>query len=221
MELFKYLKKRDFEALLESGSIRLGTLKNYQSSEHGTMVSDSMEGAKRFTGNYSNVTADSIKGSHALSSLISIGEGGGIGSLVMDNVVISEPNYLIFSMSSNYSDSDHKSWLDHESYDSCYKIIAPSTFFRRVTQKLNKLMPVKFLGLFEVHYYDEEIGMDFFDDKNSYPAFMLKNHDGFSTQKEIRAVWEPTTKEDITPINLNEQRLRSYVNFYRSLEIST
>ncbi len=93
------------------------------------MVSDSMEGAKRFSGNYSNVTADRIKESHTLSRIIKMDGGGQIGSLVMKNAVIREPNYFIFSMSSSYSESDHNEWLNRESYDSCYKIVFLIHFF--------------------------------------------------------------------------------------------
>lgn len=221
MELFKYLKSEHFDALSNKGSIRIGTLKNYQSLEHGTMVSDSMEGSKRFTGNYDNVTADQIKGSSALSSLISIGEGGGIGTLKMNNVVIIEPNYFVFSLSNGYSKSDHETWLEQQSYDACYKIATPNHFFRKVTKQINKIRPVKFLGLFEVHYYDEKNGMDFFDPKNSYPAFMLKDYDGFSTQKEIRAVWEPIEKEEIEPIFIKDIKLRSYVNLHAKVQAGT
>ena len=221
MELFKYLKSEHFCALSGIGSIRIGTLKNYQTQEHGTMVSDSMEGSKRFAGSYENLTADKIKGSSALSSLVSVGEGGAIGSLQMNDVVIIEPNYYIFSVSNGYSKSDHLTWIAQESYDACYKLTASNHFFRKITKQINKVRSVKYLGLFEVHYYDEKNGMDFFDSKNSYPAFMLKDHDGFSTQKEIRAVWEPIGKEDIEPIFIKDKKLRAYVSLHRKVLPST
>lgn len=217
MELFKYLKKGHFDALMCSGLIRVGTLRGYQSIEHGSMVSDSMEGAKRFTGKYTNLTADKAKESQALSSVIHIGEGGGVGTLEFTNIVIIERNYFIFSMSSIYSEADHKSWLNHESYNACYRIVDLNNFFRRVTNILNKKRPVRFLGLHEVHYYNEKQGMDFFDPKNSFPAFALKDFDGFSEQKEVRAVWVPISEEDIHPIVLHDTRLRAYVRLHRKI----
>lgn len=85
----------------------------------------------------------------------------------------------------------------------------------------NSVRPVKFLGLFPVHYYDEHQGMDFFDTRNSYPAFALKNTDGFSEQKEIRAVWAPIIRDiDITPANLNVADLRLYTCPHQKLEVS-
>jgi len=219
MELFKYLKSEHFDALSNKGSIRIGTLKNYQSQEHGAMVSDSMEGSKRFTGNYETITADQLKGSRALSSLISIGEG--ISNLQMNNIVIIEPNYFVFSLSSGYSKSDHDKWLEQETYDTCYKLATPNHFFRKITKQINKIRHVKFLGLFEVHYYDEKNGMDFFDTKNAYPAFMLKDYDGFSTQKEIRAVWETIEKEEIEPIFIKDIKLRAYVNLHAKVQTGT
>ena len=127
----------------------------------------------------------------------------------------------MFSLSNGYSKSDHDTWLEQQSYDACYKIAAPNHFFRKVTKQINKIRPVKFLGLFEVHYYDEKNGMDFFDPKNSYPAFMLKDYDGFSTQKEIRAVWEPIEKEEIEPIFIKDIKLRSYVNLHAKVQAGT
>ena len=178
-----------------------------------------MEGAKRFTGSYSHLTADEAKKSSALSAFLGLGEGASVSYVTMTNNVIIGPNCYIFSMSGGYSPQDHEKWHEQEGYDTCYKIIAPNTFFRRVTRSLNTVRPVKFLGLFQVHYYDEKHGMDYFDPRNSHPAFALKDHDGFSVQKEVRAVWSPLiTTQDIEPINLLIRQLPSYVEFHNSLK---
>jgi hypothetical protein len=218
MELIKYLKKEHFDGLLNTGSIRIGTLKDYKEGEHGEMVADSMEGAKRFSGSYEHLTSESIKDSVALSSIIGIADGGSITNLVMNNITIIEPDFYIFSIANAYNQEDHHSWFKKESYDVAYKILFPKTFFRRITTILNDIKPVKFLGLFDVHYYDEKNGMDFFDPKNSLPAFCLKDHDGFSNQKEIRAVWQPMKNENIHPINLSVRELVNYVEIKCTIE---
>ena len=217
MENIKFTKKVHFDGLLNIGSIRIGTLKDFKDGEHGEMVSDSMEGAKRFSGSYTNVTADSIKSSAALSSLISIGQGGGITNLEMNNVTIIEPDYYIFSFAKGYDLHDHNEWLVKESYDVAYSINFPKTFFKKITNELNNHSAVQFLGLFDVHYYDEKKGMDFFDPLNAHPAFCLKDYDGFSNQKEIRAVWKPLVEKDISPINLQVPGLGRYVDLTSQL----
>ncbi|MFQ2508130.1 hypothetical protein ACK31R_09795 [Aeromonas caviae] len=201
MKCIKYIEKIHFDNLIKCGSIRIGTLKDYKEGEHGQMVADSMEGAKRFSGYYKHLTSEDIKSSATLSSMFDI--GGGITDLLIENHVIIEPDYYIFSFAQGYSLDDHKEWLDKENYEVAYSIDFPRSFFRKVTRELNKHNAVQFIGLYQVHYYDEKKGMDLFDPRNDYPAFCLKDYDGFSNQKEIRAVWKPLRNEAISPINLN------------------
>ncbi len=217
LKYLKYTEKKHFDSLIENGSIKIGTLKNYRSSEHGTMVSDSMEGVKSLAGTYKELTSSGIKASQSLSSFIHIGEGGSLRDVSFSRMKFYGENYFIFSMSSIYRETDHKAWKEKENYDICYRINAPRTFFEKITQKLNELVPVKLLGVCKIHYYNENTGMDFFDPKNSYPAFMLKGCTGFAEQKEIRAVWQPNTLKDIEPIIINDTRLSTHVEYHRSL----
>ncbi|HHF3092693.1 TPA: hypothetical protein ACPJ00_001567 [Vibrio diabolicus] len=132
MKHIKYTKKEHFDGLITRGSIRIGTLKDYKEGEHGEMVSDSMEGAKRFSGSYKYLTAETLKSSAALSSLISIGQGGGVSNLEMNNITIIEPDYYIFSFAQGYNLNDHEEWLLKESYEIAYAIDFPSTFFKKL-----------------------------------------------------------------------------------------
>lgn len=211
MKNIKYIKRNYFDDLINSGSVRIGTLKDYKEGEHGQMVADSMEGSKRFKGSYNKVTSETIKSSAALSSLISIGDGGIINNLEIDNLTIIEPDFYIFSFAQDYNVSDHENWYEEEGYDIAYSINFPNTFFKKITNKLNERSSVEFLGLFKVHYYNEKEGMDLFDDLNSLPAFCLKDYDGFSNQSEIRAVWRPLETQEISPVNLNVDGLGRYV----------
>ncbi len=134
MKNIKFTKKVHFDGLVDSGSIRIGTLKDYKEGEHGEMVSDSMEGAKRFSGSYANATADTIKPSAALSSLINIAQDSVI-DLKMENVTFIEPDYYIFSFARGYDLHDHKEWLVKESYDIAYSIDFRKTFFKKITRE--------------------------------------------------------------------------------------
>ncbi|MCU7927012.1 MAG: hypothetical protein KZQ97_11295 [Candidatus Thiodiazotropha sp. (ex Dulcina madagascariensis)] len=210
MELYKFLKKEHFDLLLANGTVRVGTLMNYRSHEQGTMVTDRMEGAKNFSGGFENLTSNDLKQSYTLSTLVEVSDGStGIGYL--DNIVIEEPNYFIFSVSDGYSKQAHEKWFEQQAYDYCYKIIAPNTFFRRITRKLNEIQPVEFIGIFPVRYYNEKAGMDFFDPLEKLPAFTLKDYDEYSEQNEIRAVWRPKTMGAISPIDISYKGLSSYI----------
>ncbi|ENM5891575.1 hypothetical protein E5115_004090 [Vibrio mimicus] len=133
------------------------------------------------------------------------------------SVTIEEPDFYIFSLAQGYNEEDHKAWYEKQDYDTTYKLIAPNVFFRKITRELNAINPVRFLGLFEVHYYDEQNGMDYLDPKTYFPAFSLKDYDGFSSQKEIRAVWQPIKNDPIFPLNLNVSGLSNYIEFNNSI----
>ncbi len=62
--------------------------------------------------------------------------------------------------------------------------------------------------------------MDFFDPLNGYPAFGLKDYDGFSNQKEIRAVWKSVDNQEISPINLNVAGLGRYIDLVSQLPLT-
>ncbi|CDU01485.1 hypothetical protein VCR3J2_530100 [Vibrio coralliirubri] len=211
MKNIKYIKRNYFDDLINSGSVRIGTLKDYKEGEHGQMVADSMEGSKRYKGFHNKkLTSEIVKSSQALSSLIRIGDNSSVDFKVGE-VLIIEPDYYIFSFAQDYNVSDHENWYEEEGYDAAYSIGFPTTFFKKITNKLNERTSVEFLGLFKVHYYNEKEGMDFFDDLNPLPAFSLKDYDGFSNQSEIRAVWRPLETKEISPVNLNVDGLYRYV----------
>ena len=134
-----------------------------------------------------------------MSRIFGFEDGASANYFSMIGCTIKEPDFFIYSMSSQYSEDEHHKWHEEESYDTCYQINFPKTFFRRVTQALNDVVPVRYLGLFKVHYYNEKGGMDWFDPKESYPAFALKDHADFSDQTEVRAVWQPLSANDVEP----------------------
>ncbi|HBC3857032.1 TPA: hypothetical protein KD866_002409 [Vibrio parahaemolyticus] len=218
MDNIKYVKEIHFESLIESGSIKIGTLKDYKESEHGKMVTDPMEGITRFSGSYESISPNTIRSNSALSKVFSFGREDQVQTeeptkaeelreRITFNLKITDfdvvgPDYYIFSFSKTYNQDDHQEWDRKQGYNAAYSIVCPNTFFRKITKQLNTIMPVKFLGLFEVQYYDENKGMDFFDPRHRYPGFCLKGYDDFSSQKEIRAVWEPLKNVEISPLIL-------------------
>ncbi|EOX3942302.1 hypothetical protein ACPHXT_000724 [Vibrio alginolyticus] len=231
MDYIKYVKEIHFDSLIENGSIKIGTLNDYKESEHGQMVTDQMEGVTRFSGLYENITPNTIKSNSVLSRLIGLDREEQVKTedpakaeklpgvprlnLKVTNYNVISPNYYIFSFSKIYSQEDHQEWDDKQGYNAAYSIVCPNTFFRKITKQLNSITPVKFLGLFEVHYYDENRGMDFFDPLHHQPGFCLKGYDDFSSQKEVRAVWEPLKNIEISPLVLE------VVNLGHCIELKT
>ena len=215
--LYKYLSKDNFNKLINDGSIRIGTLHGYKRDEAGKMVKDTMEGSKRFSGSYLTMNKEMAEKSSFMRHRIAFEDGATVNYFCVSNCTIMEPDYYIFSMSTQYSEDVHRKWNKEEGYDCCYKINFPKTFFKHVTQALNAIIPVRYLGLHQVHYYNEKRGMDLFDPKESFPAFALKDHAEFADQTEIRAVWQPISTNDIESKILSNRLLGSYVKRHRSL----
>jgi len=209
MSFFKYLKKEHYDLLVELGIVRIGTLKGYQSTEHGSKVGDPMEGSKSFYGAYETLKQEQIDNQPQNAPITFSSSDVGSKYVCLNNNVISESNYFIFSVSAGYKEEDHINWNKEESYDFSYKIILPNNFFRKVTRALNEITPVTFLGVFNIQYYDEAKGVEYFSSKNKLPAFMLKDEE-YSDQREVRAVWRPK-EVNISAINISDERLNSYI----------
>lgn len=217
MIFYKYINKRHFDSLLTFGSVRLGTLRGYRDHQAGNMVRDSMEGSKQFSGAYPSIDKDMLKRSTSLSRIIDIDESGSLGNFSFSDCTIEDPDFFIFSMTNEYSESVHHKWRDEEGYDACYKINFPNTFFKRITQSLRTIVPVEFVGIIKVHYYDEKSGMDWFDKRESLQAYELKDYAGFSDQAEFRAVWRPISDTEIKPEVVCNESLCKYVELHSYL----
>lgn len=221
MELFKYCKSEHRDMLLSSGCIRVGTLEDYRRTDkYGEMVSDQDEGKRIIGGSITGLSAENehlYPGIAALrqSKLINIDlrGGGSVRNLTIGKAILESPDLLVFSASSEYSNSTHKCWHAAEGYDACYKILSARLFFRAISQALGP--NYRFLGYAEVIYTNT---IDLTDPRcHTHPA-LIKRTTEFSSQAEFRAVWALTTESESTkPVLLESSRAGLYASPYASL----
>ena len=198
MKLYKFTKKEHVKSLFDSGSIRIGTLHDYNNEEkHGPMIGDSNDGVKTLEGALNGRFTGKEAASHPAASVIV----GGEGNFVFNNCTVSDmrirsPNMFIFSTSNKYTESLHKEWLEHENYDSCYEIFDPIGFFKAITSAIKE--PCAYVGSRKVIYSGAI-------DLNSPLAYIhpaqIKGGEDFGEQCEVRAIWVPKTRIEKTGID--------------------
>jgi hypothetical protein len=217
MEIFKYCKLPHMQALQERGSVRVGSLYGYRETEtHGEMVSDASEGKKVMSGVISSLTPDNLPKYPDLNKLVSFSYGKIENLQILGRKEFS-PNCLIFSASTEYSESTHQSWLDKEGYEACYRIMSTRLFLKAISRQLD-LLGYKFWGCAPIHYTDEiDIASPSAD---IHPALCKKPI--FSRQKEIRAIWRPVTDKPVDRhIDLDTSEAFRYVTVHRTLTKSS
>ncbi|MCK1789664.1 hypothetical protein [Pseudomonas violetae] len=193
--LYRYSEKKWSNALIERGSIRVGTLQDFRKTEHKPGISDPFEGTKRLLHEIDDWDLDDeVNGSpsyHAkateLMGMFSIGPNtGGIRFTGCSSErVVEVPNCFIYCTSHRL----HKDVMSQfEGADSCVEIYRLQNFYECLTAAINKRVPVRWGGLRDVRYASRtEIcnGNDF----GETPTW-LKGED-FAGQYEARAVWHP------------------------------
>ncbi|WP_210639541.1 hypothetical protein [Pseudomonas sp. Tri1] len=216
---FRYQSRVHNENFLSSGNLRIGTLKEFRSLEHKRGISDEMEGKKEIVHTLSSiydVDSPNPLDEKALSAFGMI-ESGTItnfqivGGPTLVHVAELE-DHFIFCMSSvkSYSLFD-----ELEGSETCVEIENPQFFFRRLTYSLNNLVPVEFLGYTEVVYGSKS---ENFNGENFGFSPINRKSSEYSRQFEVRAIWKPIKNQDISPVIINDKKLRRYLA--RSIDIN-
>ncbi|MFG0454545.1 hypothetical protein [Shewanella mangrovisoli] len=217
MKLYKYLKNEHMKLLLEKGTLRIGTLHDYNNeNKYGAMVSDATDGVKTLRGggvffgkeiNNHPVISQFFKvADDANNVAINFGSSG--------RLTVPSRNMFIFSTASKYSTELHEKWHQSEGYDSCYEIFDPDGFFKAISDVIWK--SCLYLGYAPV-IYTPKGGLNMRSRvANAHPA-LFKGGEDFGEQCEVRAVWlpkGPVTKIDIdhriVPIDNVEKYVRKH-----------
>jgi hypothetical protein len=213
MEIFKYCKLPHMQAMQERGSVRIGSLYDYRDTEaHGHMVSDAGEGKKQMSGVIRCLTPENLPKYPGLNGLVSFSYGKIENLQILGRKEVS-PNCLIFSASTEYSESTHQSWVDEAGYEGCYRIMSTRLFLKAISRQLEG-HGYKFWGCAPIHYADEiDIASSHAD---IHPALCKKPI--FSPQKEIRAIWHPIAEKTVARhIDLDMSEAFRYVTVHRTL----
>lgn len=223
--LYRYSAKKWNNALIERGSVRIGTLRDFRKSEHKPGISDPFEGTKELRHEIDEWNfGDELPGSpsyHArAANLMGIvrlmphqSEEKATGGITGITFVreLEDPNCFIYCTSNRL----HKGVMSQfEGADSCVEIYDWYGFFECLTIAINKRVPVVWGGLRDVHYASrteicngENLGIS--------PTWL--KGDDFVEQYEARAVWHPVNPEE--PIDWFAMEIPELSRFCRKIKV--
>lgn len=216
--LYRYSSSRNNQRLLESGSVRVGTLYDFRKSEHKQGISDPEEGKKtvsHFIDNWESWNPETHNQLHNdAPSAFNIMKFPANSNFILRNVtftqVIEDPDCFVHCTAHTLS----KSVMDQfEGAESCVEIFDTQGFYSRLTQKLSLIVPVTLQIVATVTYSDRAEQWNG-QDWGTAPC-MIKGRD-FTPQCEVRAVWTPDKKVAIEPQIIVDRKLRQYC---RSVEV--
>ena len=212
--LYRYSEKKWNDALIERGSVRIGTLQDFRKAEHKPGISDPFEGKKKVVHTIDNWdSAKEIPGFpsyHARSAeALGIIRLGQTSQIKIQNIEfvrnLEDPDCFIYCTSHRL----HKDVMGQfKGADSCVEIYDYVGFYECLTEVLNKIIPVKCGGIHQIRYASRtEIcnGNDL-----GITPMGIKDPE-FSGQCEVRAVWDPVNPDKpIAPIILEIPELSRF-----------
>lgn len=223
--LYRYSAKKWNNALIERGSIRIGTLRDFRKSEHKPGISDPFEGTKtlrheiddwQFGNEIPGFPSYHRRASELVGSVrFDSSQNGETHSGSISGVTIQRsfeaPNSFIYCTSNRL----HKGVMSQfEGADSCVEIYNLQGFYECLTIAINKRVPVEWGGLRDVRYASRtEIcnGQDL-----GISPIWLKGDD-FVEQYEARAVWHPVNPEQ--PIDWFAMEIPELSRFCRKIKV--
>jgi len=196
------------------GTIRIGTLFDFRRKEHSQGVADQSEGTKSILARPAReiITEDQAE-KDAFFKMIGVRVHGKITAPTGTSFVQKQtsPDYFIFCASTELSRNVQ---AEFESTDACIEINDVRGFLEEVTGTLHAVAPVHFEGIYEVRYSEriEEQSLTYFRDfdptRGHHPA--LIKEPSFRRQKEVRAIWRPTSGTPPKPLIILSRRLPQY-----------
>lgn len=203
--LYRYAEKKWNDALVQRGSVRIGTLHDYRRAEHKPGISDAYEGQKWIYHHINHWnSANEIPGLPSLHARASAMLGLEIeqaepgekrGGITLQNVsfisAVEYPNCFIHCTSYKLS---KEVMAEFEGADSCVKLRDHRAFYRALTVALNKHTPVRAAGINIVRYQDRREPCN--GDNLGIDPCWVKGKD-FSAQYEVRAIWHSLSNEPI------------------------
>lgn len=212
---YKYLRRKYAAALL-SGSTRLGTLHDYRREELGHGIADPNEGRKRLhhQATHFDVQGGTPEGDAFKHMGLNVASGASVKfegvRLVRE---IDHPDVFVWCCAS-VLDAEITKELDGA--ETCVEIADLGGFFREITAALNKVRPVKFLGMQEIKYLPIDQPWNGID--LGLSAAFSKEPGAYGAQHEIRAIWAPLDDEPIEPFILQADGLS---RFCKEVELPT
>lgn len=215
--LYRFASLEHNKTLASQGSIRIGTLKNFRSSEHQIGILDEQEGLKRLSHVIEDMHIHDMDSPEAKENtdLKALGffnifkfapgtKNARIQGITVSREVESQ-NYYILCMSER---SDKATMQRFGKYDSCISIPDPHSFIQAATELLNTVTPVEYCGLHKVAYASKD---EPWNGKDSGMDPALFKAERFALDFEWRALWAPLDEKHISPKIFSHSDLNRYV----------
>ena len=212
MKLFKYLKKEHLEKFMSVGSLRIGTLLDYQQGVHGDMVSDSSEGVGIYHGHVKHLSPEKVAEIPVLSQIF---QRKTLIDCDFSNVQLAVEDFYIYSASTSYSSKTHEQWLIKENYDACLIINSPTLFMDAISNAI-RIVAI-YRGLHHVNYHPNKSIKITSPLAKVHPA-LLKFQRDFGNQNEMRAIWSSKNSNIISPKIINVPSAIQYCSVYKVLD---
>jgi hypothetical protein len=217
MKLYKFLPKRYLDAFFENGSIRLGTIFDFNDIvKHTVARADSGEGKhtlqRKLEGKTIHLKEDAHEEiiSEAFFGNVTITGHGSVSSMR------SCDDAFIYCTSNRYTDEIFKKWNDDDTeINSCFEIFNVRSFFKQVSKAI-KFSAYPLYGD-NVIYTPDPIPYDSYAAKLN-PA-ITKEKEKYSWQRENRSIWSPRYPySPLKPWVINVPNAREFCRPYAKLD---
>lgn len=212
MVLYRYAAREHNDTLLTMGVLRVGTLHDFRKTEHKQGVADPQEGRKSIhhfvkeaqIADSNEMATSTIKDVRAVH-LFGVIEFEDCTNVSIEKCHMTKgfnaPDCYIVCFSRYLSD---RTMSEIEGYNSCVEITDNGAFLRAVTDALNTVDRVKFVGLYPVAY---QLRAEEWNGKNwsTHPALIKEPE--YAAQGESRAIWMPTYRQAIVPTKIMSTKL--------------
>jgi hypothetical protein len=195
--LYKYASRKNAEALVLRGEVRVGTLEYYRAAESlDPSRADPDEGRLSFVEHQSGAEITPFAAQFVRPAVRQL-HWGNTFRLNQEH-----PNCLVYCVSHEYSRAAAGK------YDACVRITHPGEFFKCLTRALQGVERVSSHDVQRVSYASREQPGSRQGELN--PAF-VKPGDPFAREKEVRAIWLTSSKPLQPYCVLVEPALANYV----------
>ncbi|MCU0648493.1 MAG: hypothetical protein MUF00_10890 [Gemmatimonadaceae bacterium] len=213
--LFKLMETRFARGLLRDGTVRVGTLLDFQNTEaHGGLVLDHSEGTKTVRNDRAHIDLrDPAQWSEVTEAMFGSREPTNVHFAGIDlrYQEISE-NCMVFCLSEAFSSEAYSAMGDGPAYDCCLRVNDIPAFVDALTTALRARLGELSVSVVRCVYDDRERSRD--TDDGVHPA-MLKGVE-YRGQQEVRILWLPESSHALEPIVLTVPKLASLVSHHHS-----
>src|SRR6267142_4217983 len=171
MDLFKFCKYEHLRAVLDTDTLRIGTVFDWRrNGTHGEMVYDSED--VRISLPASNFVIYDWRFIDALDPKYEVkATGSGVGREArMKALEVGTHDRYVYSAASNYSDTDHARWAEAQGYNACFRISDAESFFSAISEALTD---ATFELAHEALYVDDAQGNLVFEE-TFHPALLKR-----------------------------------------------